>query len=382
MKLLEKILVLIDFRKSTDNLINAATSVAKNYDSEIILINVLPSEANIESFEGILVNFAEKKINLIKSKLENKGINVGMPIIKYGSKIDNILRVSQIENVNLIIVSSDCYDDDDDNIKLSHFAEKLTRKSEKPVWVINQSSNFKITNILCPIDFSNASERAFKNAIQLSRKYKAELTVLNVYEPVESISQIENEDIIKENEDRKKVAAQTMDNFLNNFSFSDISFNKKLISGKAAKVILKTIKDYDHDLLVMGTTGKTGLGRILIGSITEKVIRELPCSFITTKSTDIIDLKLENEIKDIEVHLKIAKDLEKKGFYDEAIRQYNTCLEINSMHIPSYFHIARLYKKNGQENKADFYEKMATEQMDRIWDKNIELEIRKYYIKY
>lgn len=379
MKLLEKILVLIDFRKSMDNIIDAATSVAQNYDSEIILVNVLPSEAHIESFGGILVNFAEKKINLIKSKLENKGINVAMPIIKYGSKIDNILRVSQIENVNLIIVSSDCYEDDDD-IKLSHFVEKLTRKSEKPIWVINQSSNFKITKILCPVDFSNASERALRNAIQLARKYKAELTVLNVYEPVESISQIENEDIIKENEDRKKVAAQTMNNFLNNFSFSDISFNKKLISGKTAKVILKTIKDYDHDLLVMGTTGKTGLGRILIGSITEKVIRELPCSFITTKSTDIIDLKLENEIKDIEVHLKIAKDLEKKGFYDEAIRQFNICLEINSMHIPSYFHIARLYKKTGQENKADYHEKMATELMNRIWDKNIELKIRKYYL--
>jgi universal stress protein E len=170
-----------------------------------------------------------------------------------------------------------------------------------------------------------------------------------------------------------------MDDFLNKFSFSDVDFDKNLIAGKAAKVILKTAKEYD--LLIMGTTGKTGLGRILMGSITEKVIRDISCSFITTKSTDFIDLKLENEIKDIEEHLRIAKDLEDKEFYNEAIRQYDICLKINSMHIPSYFHITKLYKRIGLDNKADYYKKIAIELMHRIWDKKIGHEIYKYYLK-
>lgn len=380
MKLLEKVLIPIDFRKSTNNIIKAAISLAVNYDSELILVSILPVEANIEKYKGMLEGFAQDKLNAIKKEIEKSGINSITAEVRYGNKLENILKLSRIENVNLVLVSSDCYEDHNE-IKLSHFVEKLTRKCEKPVWVIDNRIQFNISKILCPVDFSNASERALQNAIQLSRKFRAELTILNVYEPISYILEFASVDLSEENQKKKNEAQKAMDSFLSKFSFTDVKFDKKMLSGKPAQVILNSVKESNYDLVIMGTTGRTGLGRIVIGNTTEKVIRELPCSFIATKSSDIINLKLETEIKDIEEHLKIAKKLEENGFYEEAIHQYEICLRINSMHIPSQYNIANLYRKLSQDNKAAYYEKMIQEVMVRLWDKKIEQVIRKHYLK-
>ena len=90
--------------------------------------------------------------------------------------------------------------------------------------------------------------------------------------------------------------------FLKNFDLTDIRLKKETQKGDPAVEILKALKRYKSDLLIMGTTGKSGLIRILMGSVTEKVIREVPCSFLTLKSEDIISLTLETRIRDIESH--------------------------------------------------------------------------------
>jgi len=129
----------------------------------------------------------------------------------------------------------------------------------------------------------------------------------------------------------------------------------------------------------MGTTGRTGLSRLMMGSVTEKVIREVPCTFLTMKSEDALKLQLESRISNIEKHYSNAVQLMKDGFYEEAINEYKNCLLINDMHTPSLFGIAKVYEKTGNQEKADIYRKMAREVLDRIWNSRIEAEARKFY---
>ena len=82
-----------------------------------------------------------------------------------------------------------------------------------------------------------------------------------------------------------------------------------------------------------------------MGSVTEKVIREVPCSFLTLKSEDVINLQLDTDIKDLENLDRTAMQLMKDGFYEEAISQFKLCLNINNMHVPAYFGIAKVYEK-------------------------------------
>lgn len=149
--------------------------------------------------------------------------------------------------------------------------------------------------------------------------------------------------------------------------------------GAAHTKILETVGKNEIDLLVMGTNGRSGFSRILMGSVTEKVIRELPCSFVTTKTQNIFKLKFDSEIKEIEIHFKNAEKLEKSGLYEEAIQQCLICLQINDMHVPSMYKLSKLYKAIGDEEKVTYYDKMASKLLQRLWDKKIEYEIRQHY---
>ena len=82
----------------------------------------------------------------------------------------------------------------------------------------------------------------------------------------------------------------------------------------------------------MGTTGRSGLSKWMMGSVTEKVTREVPCSFITTKEEDVVRLQLEAELQDIEMHYEEARQLTKDGFVDEAIQAYKACLKLSDTH--------------------------------------------------
>ena len=68
-----------------------------------------------------------------------------------------------------------------------------------------------------------------------------------------------------------------------------------------------------------------------------------------------------------------------KGFYDKALEQFNICLKINSMHVPSLFKISKIYKIKENSNKAEHYNDLAMNVLNKVWDKQIEQEIRKHY---
>ena len=127
----------------------------------------------------------------------------------------------------------------------------------------------------------------------------------------------------------------------------------------------------------MGASGRSGLNRLIVGSVTESVVREVPCSFLTLKSQDVISLQLETEIKDFETHYQAGEQLEKDGLYEAAIEQYKASLATNTMHVPAYNAIAKLFDKIGEPEKALLYRKSANEIKERLWYSKIEEEARK-----
>jgi nucleotide-binding universal stress UspA family protein len=65
-----------------------------------------------------------------------------------------------------------------------------------------------------------------------------------------------------------------------------VKFSHRLERGEASAQILKIAAETKADLIVMGTHGRGGLSRLLIGSVTEDVMRKAPCPVLTVKSPD------------------------------------------------------------------------------------------------
>jgi len=376
MKLLKRILVATDFSNTSDNVVGNAIDMAKIFESEIALIYVLPTDVKNKKANDLLREFASKQLNTINEKIREKGIETLAPFLEYGDFSEKIIDISEKINANIIFIGAG--EKLENNVfKLGSNADKIIKKSNKPVFVVKNEKPLGIKKILCPVDFSLESKRALKNAITLSRRFKSELTILSIYE-ISHLFSIRNKINIDEQIEYLRKDCQTeLDSFLKEFTLTGLKVTKEIKKGAPATEILNVIKTHNYDLLIIGTTGKSGISRILMGSVTEKVIREIPTSFITLKNEDLIILEIDSKIRDIESHFNVAQQLFKDGFFEESISEYNKCINISFMHIPSLQGLSKVYGKLGDSINEKKYKAMVTEILDKMYNEKIESEIRK-----
>jgi nucleotide-binding universal stress UspA family protein len=138
-----------------------------------------------------------------------------------------------------------------------------------------------IRTILHPTDFSARSEWAFQAAHSLARDHGARLVVLYVRAPtVVAYGELGPivPDPIRTPEDMKDnlSALRTLD--------PRVAVEYRLGEGEPAAEILRLASELKANLIVMGTHGRTGLGRLLMGSVAEVVLRRAPCPVLTLKA--------------------------------------------------------------------------------------------------
>jgi nucleotide-binding universal stress UspA family protein len=378
MKLLERILLATDFSKSSENLLEYAINLARTFHSQIIPVHVLPDDIANEKAKLLVSQAVLKQLEDIRNKIKSAGLIAGEPILEFGSPFDKIIQAADNVNANIILIGSG-EKSKNDVFQLGIMAYKIIRKSNKPVWVVKQDKILNIKNILCPIDFSPESERALKNAITIARRFKAELLILSVCKTYYSRSSRIEVDWDKENEKAHFEHIKKFNLFLRNFNLTNLHWDREVLSGDPATEILRAISRDKSDLVIMGTTGKSNLSILMLGSVTEKIIRDVPCSLITLKKEDIIELQLEHKIFEIEKHYGTALKLIKTGHLKESINEFKCCLNSNEMHIPSLKGIADVYEKLGNKELAKEYRNIARKVLRRIWDEKIEEEIRIFY---
>ncbi|MBL4887049.1 MAG: universal stress protein [Flavobacteriaceae bacterium] len=289
MKLLEKILLATDFNKSTDNVVKYVIVLAKTFQSEITLMYVLPDNIKNKKSELLLKEAAIKRLETINDRIKGEDVKTEKPILEHGNISDRIIQTAYSIKANVILIGAG-EKQENDAFQLGITAREIIRKSDKPIWVIKNNSSLSIKNILCPVDFSSVSKRALKNAISLAHIFKAKLIIFSVYRINRYTPLSSKMDWDEENERKASEQIKNFNLFLADFNLKDLNWNKEIIGGDATTEIRRAITRNKSDLNIMGTSGKTGLSRFILGSVTEKVIREVPTSFITLKSEDIIDL--------------------------------------------------------------------------------------------
>ena len=354
MKLLEKILVPVDVSTDNTEQINTAVKLASAYNSEIILLYVVPDDDLQNKLKEFVLKAAKESLDEIREILVAGKVIAGEPKVAFGKIVSTIIDTANSETVNLILIGSKSKPRKS-IYKLGVTAEQIIRMSDVPVFLVKSEPKKLFANILCPVDFSEPSARALHNAIKLARKFDSTLMVYTVYEPLTHIPLWLNIDLEEENASRLKRVENELESFIRDFDLEGIKHKIEIKTGKIEEQILEAINELHIDLLIMGTNGRTGISWFFMGSITEKVIREMPCSVITIKKLDVIRLKLDYAIKEIAVHYKIGEELISNAFYEKAIEQFKICLQVNDMHIPSINKLAELYEKLGDTEKSLYY---------------------------
>jgi nucleotide-binding universal stress UspA family protein len=135
--------------------------------------------------------------------------------------------------------------------------------------------------ILFPTDFSTASDAALEHAATLAKSTGATLLIVHVEEPplaygggelYYGIPEPDSERILKMLEDVKPKDAS-------------VPFKHRLTMGDPAGEIVRIAGDEGVEMIVLGTHGRTGVTRMLMGSVAEAVVRRAPCPVLVYRET-------------------------------------------------------------------------------------------------
>ncbi|MCX7700998.1 MAG: universal stress protein [Gemmataceae bacterium] len=125
-----------------------------------------------------------------------------------------------------------------------------------------------VRKVLYPTDFSSYSNQAYFHAVAQAEIHGASLTILYVYNAAQKDGD--------KNYWRGQLEQIRPAN-------PDIPVDHVLLEGDPAQEIIKYAREANIDLIVLGTHGRTGKDRLLMGSVAEKVMRDGPCSVLVVK---------------------------------------------------------------------------------------------------
>jgi universal stress protein A len=153
---------------------------------------------------------------------------------------------------------------------------------------VNRNQNcktmFKITTILCPIDFSDVSLKAVDYAKAFASVTGASIFLLHIVEPVPmppvdtSLNYVEVEDVLE------KAAEKDLNALKSSLAAEGAKVDGTMEIGKAADIIIEKASELNANFIIMGSHGRKGLNRLIMGSVADAVIRRADCPVLIVKS--------------------------------------------------------------------------------------------------
>ena len=138
----------------------------------------------------------------------------------------------------------------------------------------------KLERILCPVDFSEFSSRAYAYASSLAHHCGAKLFVQHVIETWQYPSSSFAPTVDDYEEFWKALRTQSQEqlrSLIAGHTVNDVQVESATTEGTAADCILSFANQHEINLIVMGTHGVRGFERLMLGSVTERVLRKAPC---------------------------------------------------------------------------------------------------------
>ena len=173
-----------------------------------------------------------------------------------------------------------------DRMLFGSVTEEVVRRAPCPVFTVRSGAegapDKAVRRVLAPVDFSEASEAAVHHAKEIALTYGAEINLLHVVEEPLYPAAYGMEPINFPTQD----VVDQVEKQLGDLVREEIGYEHTLIEarvGHPPTAILDYVEDNDVDLIVIATRGRTGLERMLLGSVTERVLRRSPVPVLIVK---------------------------------------------------------------------------------------------------
>jgi universal stress protein E len=272
-----QILAATDFSTRSNRALRQAGLLAQPGNAQLHIVHVVDDDQPDELVR-MEKREAERVLNeQMASMPELRDIQVRSFVVR-GDPFDGILRAAADVNADLIVMGSHRKQLLD--IVVGTTIERVIRKGPFPVLMVNNEAQRQYENVLAPVDMVDASADAIRAATTTGLIRDNRATLLHAFLPlgkgkmfiggadrdsIDSYAASERNEVMSE---LAAFLAASVDRIHGRWSL-------RVEEGGPMEVISRVISEIRPDLLVMGTNGRSGLLKVLIGSVTEEALRSL-----------------------------------------------------------------------------------------------------------
>lgn len=295
---IHRVLCPVDFSEASHSALDQAAALARWYEARLIALHVVPLVPTTLAFPPAISAATMQPIPLELFREELRGFVA--PVAEVvpaetqvlsGDPARTILEQSWALEADLVVMGTHGRSGFE-RLVLGSVAEKVLRRARCPVLTVPPVVEGAPTvdrppyrRILCPVDFSTASDRALRYALSLAEEARAKITVLHVLEwfPDQEIREHRHFDVpeyrrfLEEDARRRLAEAVPAD------ARDWCEPVERVGCGKAYREILRVAADEKSDAIVMGVHGRGAIDVLLFGSTANQVVRHATCPVLTVR---------------------------------------------------------------------------------------------------
>jgi len=298
-----KILVATDFSKNSDDAIRTAWEWAQKLETGLAVVNVADISSgfgmspfdhpSLTNFEDVLrKEFGDTLDKQIKKICPNDFEKIERQIL-FGPVVETLLDKIETENIELAVLGTKGHSKFE-HLYMGSITEKMAQLSPVPVLAVKDDKVHTPDTLLVALDLNYDARELFW-AKKIAKTFNSKIHLAHVVSP-----EISDNDFIQQEIERSKV--QCIEDILDlgeklakeELELASKELQKEQIdsswsvaktdSSSPAKSLLKLIEENPTDLLVIGTHGRSGITKWLMGSVAESLIRKAPTSMLIMKN--------------------------------------------------------------------------------------------------
>jgi len=268
------ILVATDLSHRSDVAVERAAALAERFVGKLTILHVLDDDQPYRMFE------AEKALARAVLEKQVQGLAAGLSVdllVKTGDPFEQIGRVASEGDFDLIVIGRhrkrilrDLF--------VGTTAERVVWHGTHPVLLVKAASTAPYQRVAIALDGSEPCAEALRVAKALDFTNGARVRAVHAHEPFAKTMLAGHADAqaVWDHVDSELASARrNMIKFLEDRGHGDLASTIYIDDGAPIDVLRSFIEDSGSNLLVMGTHGRTGIGRLVLGSVAEEALRKL-----------------------------------------------------------------------------------------------------------
>ncbi len=296
--IVKHILFATDFSPCSAPAFRYAVEWAKVFDATLTLFHGISLQPGVDIDAGIAQRYLDEQRNVAEEHLKqlldeaHQHVPHAALEMRTGLASSQICDVAREQHTDLIITGTHGWTGFN-RVVFGSIAERVIQRAPCPVLSIPDRNPDETTDlhtltlqprqIVLPVDFSDCSIDAYEYGVEVAKWFDASVTLVHAIEPLSYSLDFSLTHPLEDKANRKKIEHRLQE-LTTVLIEQGLSARYELVYTPTMEAIVKTSAAQEADLVVMGTHGRKGLPRLILGSTTAKVLQHTPYPILTVKS--------------------------------------------------------------------------------------------------